>query len=115
MEGYGRYLKSSEPPLQEWQLDQAREALRCFRKGIENWRIGVADAEGQVEVGFRVRMRGSEMPVLRAEIQDSRSPERSYEPVEAWLEKSEQRMKVRRLALRTVDTYLGWQGHYLRQ
>jgi len=24
---YGRYLKSSEPPLQEWQLDQAREAL----------------------------------------------------------------------------------------
>lgn len=114
MEGYGRYLKSSEPPLQEWQLDQAREALRCFQKGIENWRIGAADAEGQVEVGFRVRTRGSEMPVLNAEIQNSRSPERSFEPVEAWLEKSERRMKVRRMALRTVDTYLGWQGRYLR-
>ena len=34
--------------------------------------------------------------------------------MEAWLEKSERRMKVRRMALRTVDTYLGWQGRYLR-
>jgi len=109
MEGYGRYLKSSEPPLQEWQLDQAREALRCFRKGIENWRIGVADAEGKVEVGFRVRTRDSEMPVLSAEIQDSRSPERSFEPVEAWLEKSERRMKVRR----AVETAVSFGGQSL--
>ena len=58
MEGYGRYLKGSEPPLQEWQLDQAREALRCFQKGIENWCVGAADGEGHVEVGFRVRTRG---------------------------------------------------------
>ena len=68
-----------------------------------------------MEVSFRVRTRGSEMPVLSAEIQDSRSLERSYEPVEAWLEKSQRRMKVRRLALRTVDNYLGWEGRYLRQ
>ncbi len=114
MEGYGRYLKGSEPPLQEWQLDQAREALRCFQKGIENWHIGAEDAEGQVEVGFRVRTRGSEMPVLSSEIQVSSSPERSDGPAEAWLEKSGRRMKVRRMALRTVDTYLGWQGRYLR-
>ena len=33
MEGYGRFLKSSVPPPQDWQLDQAREALRCFQKG----------------------------------------------------------------------------------
>ena len=39
MEGYGRFLKSSVPPPQDWQLDQAREALRCFQKGIENWSI----------------------------------------------------------------------------
>lgn len=32
---------------------------------------------------------------------------------EAWLEKSSQTMKVRRLALRTVETYLGWQRRFL--
>ncbi len=28
MEGYGRYLKGAEPPLQDWQLDQ-RRGRRC--------------------------------------------------------------------------------------
>jgi integron integrase len=107
MEGYGRYLRGSEPPLQEWQLDQAREALRCFQKGIENWRIGAADAEGQVEVGFRVRTRGGEDPETGRQGEMERGEA-------GWLEKSERRMKVRRMALRTVDTYLGWQGRYLR-
>jgi hypothetical protein len=37
--GGGRYLKGMEPRLEEWRLDQAREALRCFRKGIEGWEI----------------------------------------------------------------------------
>lgn len=60
MEGYGRYLKSSVPPLQDWQFDQAREALRCFQKGTENWHIAARDAEGRVEVGFRVKTRGTE-------------------------------------------------------
>jgi len=32
---------------------------------------------------------------------------------EAWLEKSAQTMKVRRFALRTVETYLGWQRRFL--
>ena len=34
MEGYGRYLKSSEPPLQEWQLDQARATGVSVHKRI---------------------------------------------------------------------------------
>ena len=33
--------------------------------------------------------------------------------VEGWLAKSSQTMKVRRLALRTVETYLGWQRRFL--
>jgi hypothetical protein len=69
MEGYGRYLKSSVPPPQDWQLDQAREALRCFQKGTENWHIVVPDAEGRVEVGFRVKTRTSEQQVPSSEFQ----------------------------------------------
>jgi integron integrase len=113
MEGYGRFLKSSVPPPQDWQLDQAREALRCFRKGTENWHIAAPDAEGRVEVGFRVKTRTAEQQVPSSEFQVSSSPRQSGSSAEQWLEKSSRTMKVRRLALRTVETYLGWQRRFL--
>ena len=131
MEGYGRFLKSSVPPPQDWQLDQAREALRCFRKGTENWHIAAPDAEGRVEVDFRVKTRGvgAEGEGQRAESgtepssssYSNSSSERSDQgdsrgrggTAEQWLEKSSRTMKVRRLALRTVETYLGWQRRFL--
>ena len=113
MEGYGRYLKSSVPPPQDWQLDQAREALRFFQKGTENWHIAAPDAEGRVEVGFRVKTRTAEQEVPSSEFQVSSSPRHSGSSAEQWLEKSSRTMKVRRLALRTVETYLGWQRRFL--
>jgi hypothetical protein len=57
MAGYGRYLQGMEPRLEEWRLDQAREALRCFRKGIEGWEIRAGGEEGKVVVRFRVKTR----------------------------------------------------------
>ena len=132
MEGYGRYLKSSVPPLQDWQLDQAREALRCFQKGAENWQIAAADAEGRVEVGFRVKTRGHEKDEDRrmkgeageagsSSASSCSSSERSDQASfrgragegDPWLEKAERQMKVRRFALRTVETYQGWQRRFL--
>lgn len=113
MEGYGRYLKSSVPPPQDWQLNQAREALRCFQKGTENWHIAAPDAEGRVEVGFRVKTRAAEQQVPSSEFQVSSSTRQSGSSAEQWLEKSSQTMKVRRFALRTVETYLGWQRRFL--
>lgn len=109
MEGYGRYLKSSVPPPHDWQLEQAREALRCFQKGTENWHIAPPDAQGRVEVGFRVKTRGAK---------ELETPRRGHLEMgsmntDAWLEKSSQTMKVRRFALRTVETYLGWQRRFL--
>ncbi len=115
MEGYGRYLKSSVPPPQEWQLAQAREALRCFQKGTENWHITAPDAQGRVEVGFRVKTRGAgEDAETRsgADLENRSLGEREMSE-EGWLNKSSQTMKVRRLALRTVETYLGWQRRFL--
>ncbi len=113
MEGYGRYIKSSVPPPQDWQLDQAREALRCFQKGTENWHIAAPDAEGRVEVGFRVKTRTAEQQVPSSEFQVSGSPKQFDLSTDGWLEKSAQTMKVRRFALRTVETYLGWQRRFL--
>jgi hypothetical protein len=55
MAGYGRYLKGMEPRLEEWRLDQAREALRCLRKGIEGWekagRLKIEDWEWERAAG----------------------------------------------------------------
>jgi hypothetical protein len=58
--GVWAVLKGSEPPLQEWQIDQAREALRCLQKGIENWEITATDAEENVGVRSRVKTRDGE-------------------------------------------------------
>jgi integron integrase len=113
MEGYGRYFKSSVPPPADWQMEQAREALRCFQKGTENWHIAAPDAQGRVEAGFRVKTRTAEQQVPSSEFQVSSSPGQSGSPAESWLEKSSQTMKVRRFALRTVETYLGWQRRFL--
>ena len=116
MEGYGRYLKSMEPPPEDWRMDQAREALRCFSKGIENWHIGAPDAEGKVEVCFRVKARvtgadegqsaGSEV------IQKTETDPAKGSAHEGWLARAERQMKVRRFAARTVETYLGWQRRF---
>ena len=58
MEGYGRYLKSSVPPPQDWQLEQAREALRCFQKGTENWHIAAPHAPVTLRAAFGWLSRG---------------------------------------------------------
>jgi len=118
LEGYGRFLKSSDPPPAEWRLDQAREALRCFRKGIENWSIRAAIAEERVEgaepneVNFRVRTRGSDAPeggcdrtALPAAIFNTDG--------ENLVLMAERQLTVRRYARRTAETYLGWIRRYL--
>ena len=114
MEGYGRFLKSSVPPPQDWQLDQAREALRCFQKGTENWHVAAPDAAGWVEVGFRVKTRGNEKDEVGRMKDEAGEAERMEPGVgDDWLGKASQTMKVRRFALRTMETYLGWQRRFL--
>lgn len=118
LEGYGRFLKSSDPPPAEWRLDQAREALRCFRKGIENWSIRAAiPVEGaggadEVEVTFRIRTRGA----LAAEGECDRSalpPTVLNADAETLVAMAERQLTVRRYARRTAETYLGWIRRYL--
>ena len=119
MEGYGRFLKSNEPPLADWRLEQAREALRCFQKGIENWAILPPDEAGNVEVRFRARTReggpdeaGGSLPKEPAL---APSGQEGMGKADAdWLRLAEGAMRVRRMARRTVETYLGWMRRYLQ-
>lgn len=162
MEGYGRFLNSHEPKLEEWRIDQAREALRVFRKGIENWRVE-RDEEGEIRVNFRAKTRvagdvgresggrGQESgvgargqdvrwtdppsPRLRTGELDKMSQRQDGDGESAvaakglgsgagdsgygagdveWLERSERVMRVKRMATRTVETYVSWQRRYLK-
>lgn len=118
LEGYGRFLKSSEPPPADWRLDQAREALRCFRKGIENWSIRVVNpeegAEGPdpVEVMFRIRTRGT--GAAGGECDRSALPPAILSADAVTLvAMAERQLTVRRYARRTAETYLAWIRRYL--
>lgn len=120
MEGYGRYLKGFVPPLEDWQLHQAREALRCFQKGTENWHISAPDGTGRVEVDFRIKTRtpGAGGEEVTTESLDKRAGLTGSPAVHdpgggQWLEKAARTMKVRRFSLRTVEAYLGWQRRFL--
>ncbi len=132
MEGYGRFLKADDPPPEEWKLEQVREALRCFQKGTENWEVRPPDETGRVEVRFRARTVLSEEAVRAgrgAEENEAGMPERKRVGTlavggagmkmeratggEGLLKAAEGAMRVRRLARRTVESYLGWMRRYL--
>lgn len=118
LEGYGRFLKSSDPAPADWRLDQAREALRCFRKGIENWSIRVAipeeGAEGSeaVEVSFRIRTRGTGSTEGACE-RSALPPAVLSADAETLVAMAERQLVVRRYARRTAETYLAWIRRYL--
>lgn len=105
LEGYGRFIKGAEPPPEPWQLDQAREALRCLQKGIENWKIATG-VQGAGEVTFRVKTR-VEAPVPAAPVARALTADTA-------LTASEGQMRVRHFSVRTIDTYLGWQRRFVR-
>lgn len=112
LEGYGRYLKGMDPPPADWQLDQAREALRCFRKGVENWSVRPGPTEGAAEVKFRVRTRGGDAEAPVGSRPDGAAAELAP-GAEARLAEAERQLKVRRYARRTAEVYLGWIRRYL--
>lgn len=116
LEGYGRFLKSNDPPLEAWRLEQAREALRCFQKGIENWAVLPPDAGGRVEVRFRARtIQGAAEAIGSADsaARTGLRPEGGKTDADTLWRTAEGAMRVRRMARRTVETYLGWMRRYL--
>ena len=117
MDGYGRFLKSGDPPLPEWRLEQAREALRCFQRGIENWAVLPPDEAGEVEVRFRARTREGAAEGGPALTPSGVAGDRPGTRGDAagWQSLAKGAMRVRRMARRTVETYLGWMRRYLER
>ncbi len=49
--GYGNVLHG-DPRMEEWRIEQARQALRVFKKGTEGWEI--KEEQGRTKVKFRI-------------------------------------------------------------
>lgn len=121
MEGYGRYLRGMMPPYEEWRMEQIREALRLFKKGTENWQVKAGVVEGWAEVVFRTKAGVYGLGDARiwgaAGGEGGKDEEKERALVspgmEELIQKSMALMRVRRMAGRTEDTYLGWQRRYL--
>jgi Protein of unknown function (DUF2490)/Phage integrase, N-terminal SAM-like domain len=121
MVGYGEWIKGQVPPWPEWRLNQAREALRCFKKGTVNFAL--VDEVGGVAVKYDIMAEGEGVVAepgagegdAVAGGSASQKVRRIYLATGEvnWLRTMEELMMVRRYALRTRETYLGWARRYL--
>lgn len=50
-------LRLSQPPVPEWRLTQARQALEAFARGVEHWHFE-REESGQLRPAFRVKSGG---------------------------------------------------------
>ena len=132
LRSYGKILRSQHPPPPDWRMDQVREALRLFRKGVDGWHI-VKGYDGSHEVKFRSKahVMPEEAPSTNLIPPEPCEPERK-EPVAAAGESSQKKdedrtdspqsywvrmdrvMAVRRYAKRTREAYGQWVARYLK-
>jgi integron integrase len=113
-----------QPPLQEWQLDQIRQALEVFCRGIENWHF-VDDGNGARRGSFRVKSAQGGSPVEPESATPASAPELT-EAIDSegiptktwssgnWEERFLATMRLRNYSLRTERCYRDWIGRFLK-
>lgn len=134
MRGFLEHLAVGEPPAADWQVDQARQALELFARGIENWHWEVSDF-GRLAPRFRPR------PGEEEEVREARERARSMErgakaesgeeaqsaeiaetdvkapdrvaAAEGLLGKMRRELRSRHYSYRTEETYLQWVRRFL--
>jgi hypothetical protein len=122
MVGYGEWIKAQMPPWSERRLEQAREALRCLKKGTASFAL--VEEAGAVVVTYVVKElpvgTGQEVGMVAATVplaSGGPAPKvrRAYLDTGEvdWLRTMDEMMMVRRYALRTRESYLGWARRYL--
>lgn len=129
-------LAVRQPPPSEWQLDQVRQALDVFGRGIQHWHFERQE-DGRLRPAFRVNSpapipesgaatdgpadpEAGEAPDLvpGASLKDMRSgPEASAEggaPSGVWLSRFQAAIRLRHYSYRTEQTYREWIERFLR-
>ena len=110
-------------PPSNWQLDQVRQALDVFARGIEHWRF-VPTPEGGIRPAFRLKTTVQAQPeCTTAPVADGISRVRA--PADggksdrvtagtSWLTRFQVVMRLRNYSIRTEEAYREWIERYLR-
>ncbi|MEM7145727.1 MAG: integron integrase [Verrucomicrobiota bacterium] len=109
-------MLSGDQNVPDWQTDQAREALRAFFRGIENWHW----AQGKPR--FRLKTKSNDPSVQSQELPQCQLPYMEPNAAPAGIPKEDQAhsipanwqhrlmasLRVQHYAYRTEQTYLNW-------
>lgn len=104
--GYFDELSQTEPPVASLRLEQTKQALTVFLKGIENWRWDRFDT-GEWAPFFRLKSSiSSEIEVQKTD--PAIALDRSN-----WEQRLRTALRVRHYAIRTEQTYVQWSRQFL--
>jgi len=123
--GYLQMLQETLPPTAAFRLDQTKQALTVFVRGIDNWHWEETP-EGTLRPRFRLKQsaKSTQSPVAQQESparevdrsDGDRSPltPESDKGGEEWVERLRTALRVRHYALRTEATYVDWIRRFSR-
>jgi integron integrase len=133
-------LRVSQPPLPDWRLTQARQALEVFARGIEHWHVEREEG-GRLRAGFRLKsgavrleatgpngMPGTQGPEGAgrghgaqdhgpAPIANGQRPAAHAQSLTAqggWRERLSTALRLRHYSWRTEEAYREWVERFLR-
>jgi hypothetical protein len=106
---YLEILRRSEPAIEAWKVEQARQTLEVFARGVEGWRWERDPEKGEWIPRFRIR----------SATEASRDASHQGEPggltaAQAPLvERMRRELRVRHYSLRTEQSYVQWAERFL--
>jgi integron integrase len=104
---YADTLEHSDPPLADWRLTQAKQALTVFVRGTENWHW-VVDETGLAEPKFRVKARTQPGTDPQTASVEPLPPAVLPPTADAALTRMQQELRTRHYAYRTEQAYRDW-------
>ncbi|MEM7147165.1 MAG: integron integrase [Verrucomicrobiota bacterium] len=114
------YLSSltEDPAQKSWQIDQARECLRVFIRGIENWHWDQGKPRFRVKTRFSSYGNGvdlNESTLSSSKSQKKEQPDSSTHPIPIdWKQKLLKSLRVQHYARRTEQSYVSWSLRFVK-
>lgn len=105
-------LERDEPPAKPFRIDQTKQALTVFLRGIEGWRW--EEHEGKLRPRFRVKAPVESTAVI-ASVESKRQRNDRGTDHESWAVEMRRALRVRHYQYRTEVTYMNWARRFARE
>jgi len=113
-EAYRVFVQQSVPAPPDWQVDQIKQALQVFARGVEGWRWerapetemagGVTAGPGGRILRYRIKASGSNAAIAPAG--SAVSPEGAPKELGAWMESLQRAIRLSHYSIRTEQAYM---------